>query len=508
MSRPGPPPGEIERRALAGLLGLLLLVAFAFQGTRGIWEPDEGRYSAAGINMLESGDWLVPSVDGEHPHLSKPPVTYWALAASFALLGLDEWAARLPSALAFVGTGLLLLGLGRRLCAPRPWLPAAVWATSFAPVVASNVVSTDPILVLWETAAMFAFVEGWSRHGNDGRRWYVLMWLGWGGAFLTKGPPGVLPLLAMLAFLAVHDRPRLRSMCAPDGIALFVVVGFSWFALLIVQDPARLRYFLDYELYDRVFTGAHDRHAQWYGGLEVYLPVLLAGTLPWFPLALLAAGGPARAWQLARARLQERSRDWLLLAYWLLVPLAVFFVARSRLHLYVLPLFVPLSLAMARPLAGWRRLAGRRLAALVVVAALAMVAFKGTLAYWPSDRDARELAAQLRRFVDPREVDEIVFVGMRPFYGLTLYLDRHIAELQVGKRRHENSKLVQPVGFCGEIADHPRAVYGIKRHHATELADATRPCGVVPRPLGTVRADGNDILFFELAARADQPDSG
>src|SRR5512139_2973096 len=146
-------------RALPGLLALLFVVAFAFQGTRGIWEPDEGRYSSAGINMHESGDWLIPTVDGEHPHLTKPPMTYWALASSFALFGHNEWAARLPSALAFIGTGLFVFGLGRRLCPARPWLPAAVWALSLAPVAASNVVSTDPLLAFFETAAMFAFVE-------------------------------------------------------------------------------------------------------------------------------------------------------------------------------------------------------------------------------------------------------------------------------------------------------------------------------------------------------------
>src|SRR5215218_6329344 len=87
------------------LLALLCVIAFAFQGTRGIWEPDEGRYSSAGINMHEHGNWLVPTVDGEHPHLTKPPMIYWALASSFAAFGHNEWAARLPSALAFVGAG-------------------------------------------------------------------------------------------------------------------------------------------------------------------------------------------------------------------------------------------------------------------------------------------------------------------------------------------------------------------------------------------------------------------
>ena len=379
------------------LLTMLCIVAFAFQGTRGIWEPDEGRYSSAGVNMHENGDWLIPTVDGTHPHLTKPPMIYWALASSFAAFGHNEWAARLPSALAFIGTGLFVFGLGRRLCPQRPWLPAAVWALSFAPAIASNVVSTDPILTFFETAAMYAFVEAWSRAGGAARPWYYLMWLGWGLAFMTKGPPALLPLAAIAVYLAIHDRSRLRHMLTPVGLMLFVVIAFSWFGLVIYEEPDRLEYFLEYEVYDRLFTSTHDRNSRWSGALEIYLPMLIAGTLPWSVLAVIAAGGPRQAWGKLRSRLRVRDRDWLLLSYWLFMPLAVFFLARSRLHLYILPLFVPLALMMARAVASWPGLAGRRMAVTLVLTTLTFVALKGALAYWPTNRDARDIAAQLTR---------------------------------------------------------------------------------------------------------------
>jgi len=79
------------------LLALLLTLAFAFQGTRAIWEPDEGRYTATALNMLDSGDWLVPTLDGETPHLTKPPITYWAIAASVAAFGRNEWPRASPA---------------------------------------------------------------------------------------------------------------------------------------------------------------------------------------------------------------------------------------------------------------------------------------------------------------------------------------------------------------------------------------------------------------------------
>jgi 4-amino-4-deoxy-L-arabinose transferase-like glycosyltransferase len=493
-----PSPNALSSRSTLWIIAVLCLMAFAFQGTRGIWEPDEGRYSSAGINMQESGDWLVPTVDGRHPHLTKPPLTYWALAASFAAFGHNEWAARLPSALAYIGTGLFVFGLGRRLCPQRPWLPPIVWGLSFAPAIASNIVSTDPLLVLFETAAMYAFVEAWSREGSQSRRWFVLMWLGWGLAFMTKGPPGLLPLFAMLLYLGIHERPRLKPMLQPLGLLVFAVVAFTWFGIVVAQQPDRLGYFLGYEVYDRVFTAAHDRNAQWYGAFEVYVPMLIVGTLPWSPLAAIAAGGPAASWRTFRTRLRVRNRDWLLLAYWLLLPLAVFFLARSRLQLYVLPSFVPLALIMARALSGSSTCTVRRIAWIAGSTLAILVTLKGVLAYWHTDRDARHIASQVSTLLQGRKVDRIVFVGMRPYYGLNVYLDMPIEGIQLGERRFEYSKYLTAETLCDEVGDQERDVFAIKAQRTEKFDAALAACSAVPMAIGTVFADGNDIRFFTV----------
>jgi len=482
------------------LLALLLLMAFAFQGTRGIFEPDEGRYTATAINMLESGDWLVPTVDGERPHLTKPPITYWALAASMDAFGRNEWAARLPGALAFVGTGLLVLGLGRRFCPARPWLPAAVWSTSLAPVVGANVVSTDGLLALFETAAMFAFVEAWLRDGADRRRWLLGMWLLWGLAFMTKGPPGLLPLGAMTAFLAVHDRARLRGLFPPLGLLLFGIVAFTWFALIVHQQPDRLGYFLGSEVYDRVFTARHGRNAEWYGGLKIYLPALLVGALPWWVLAVAAAGGPRTAWARLRDRVRRRERDALLLLYWLLLPLAAFFLSRSRLELYVLPLFVPLALLMSRALAGWPWLTPRRFVAATVLTAAAMLGMKAYAAYATHDRDARAMAAQVREAIDTQGIDEIAFFGMPAFFGLTMYLDVRAESVRVGgPNRPHSRQLPTPDELCAELEERENNVFAVKRTRVPRFAAAVSGCGPYAlREIGSFRGDGHEIVLFRI----------
>ena len=417
--------------------------------------------------------------------------------------GPRPWAARLPAALAFIGTGLFVFGLGRRLCPARPWLPAAVWALSLAPVAASNIISTDPLLAFFETAAMFAFVEGWSRSGADARRWFILMWLGWGLAFLTKGPPGLLALAGMAVFLGMHDRPRLREVFPPVGIVLFAVVAFSWFGVVIAQEPDRLDYFLGYEVRDRIFSDVHKRNAEWYGGFEVYLPVLLLGTLPWSVLAVRAAGGFRPAWAAVKGSLSAREPGALLLAYWLAVPLLVFFLARSRLQMYVLPLFVPLALVMSRPLAASPGLHGRRLVLTLALALAAMVGVKGIVAYAPSDRDARALARQLETLVDPHDIDEFVFVGMRPFYGLNVYLDLEVEGVDIGERRFEYSKFVTHEGLCAELAARERSAYLLKQHHSARFLATAGRCGWQGRLIGSVHADGTDVAIFLMSPRAN-----
>jgi 4-amino-4-deoxy-L-arabinose transferase-like glycosyltransferase len=95
--------------------GLLALLAFAFQGTRPLSEPDEGRYSNIALQMVDSGDWWVPRLHAQQPHLAKPPQTYWLIAASLTVFGRNEWAVRFPDALAFLITAFLVVDIARSL---------------------------------------------------------------------------------------------------------------------------------------------------------------------------------------------------------------------------------------------------------------------------------------------------------------------------------------------------------------------------------------------------------
>ena len=128
----------IRNHTLICILLLASLMALAFQGSRGLMEPDEGRYSNVALQILQHDDWISLYRSRDSLHFTKPPLTYWLMAASVSVFGHNEFALRLPNALAFVLTVFLAFQLGRVLVPKRPWLPALFYAASPATVPAAN----------------------------------------------------------------------------------------------------------------------------------------------------------------------------------------------------------------------------------------------------------------------------------------------------------------------------------------------------------------------------------
>ncbi|HKE96824.1 MAG TPA: glycosyltransferase family 39 protein, partial [Povalibacter sp.] len=431
----------------AFLVAILVLLGFCFQGSRPLWEPDEGRFVNIALQMLDSGDWWVPRFNDEQIHLAKPPMTYWLLAASMTVFGRNEWAARVPHAIAFVLTALLVADIARGLASARPRLAALVWATSVAPLAGAFVVTTDAILVLFQAAAMCAMVRaGVPQAENIDRRWIRLCWLAFALAFLTKGPPGLLPLLAIVVWLAWQRRwQTLGGLFDAVGVAVFLGVGLGWYVAIAARVPGAAGYFLGYEFVDRIFTGVHGRNAAWYGALSVYVPTLVLGLLPWWPFTLRrpeAAGESSPA-------LPRSSRGFLW--SWFAVPMVCFALARSRLPLYVLPLFIPLTVLVTDRI-GVPQRSPRTLALFATAWIVAVVIAKGLLADLSSERDAKELtqefAAAAARLSGP--LSEIVFVDAAPEFGLRLYTAAPVKELSLaGASDSERRVLCREIDAAG-----------------------------------------------------------
>jgi 4-amino-4-deoxy-L-arabinose transferase-like glycosyltransferase len=412
---------------------LAVLVAFGFLGSRGLWDPDEGRYTNVALNMLDSGDWLNPRRNDEVGHWTKPPLTYWAIAASVAVFGANPWAARLPMALCYLACVWLSWRIARRLAPGTEVQAALAFATMLLTVGAAQLVTTDFLLAACTTLAMWGFVE--ARFGDAGlddasmrpkmgpAHWIAVMWGGLALAFLAKGPPALLPLLVVVAFDLLMPRRHDHRVFNATGIALFALLALPWYIAVIRGHPGLLEYFIGDEVVNRLASNEFVRHGEWYGWAEIYLPTLLLGTLPWTPALLRWSRHlPAalRRWR-DGARVREAEAGALLLALWLLLPLLVFCMARSRMPLYLLPLFVPLSIIAAMQRSGEGRAPPRLRWLLAWVAIL--LALKLAAAHWPTHKNAQHWATAIRERAGAG-AHEIVFVEDMARYGLHLHMGR------------------------------------------------------------------------------------
>ena len=339
-----------------GVMGVALV---STAGLLGLFESTETRYAEIGREMLASGDWVVPRLNGI-PHFHKPPLAYWAAASGMALFGPNAWGARIPVALASL---LALAWAGRAASRHFSTLgipPArAIWVlgSSLLFAVLGRSLSADPFL----TASVLLY---WALAPSA----WALGAIGLG--FLAKGPVvlvhTVLPVI--VAALWGRERRPLALLGPARGWWLLAAVALPWYLVVVTRTPGLLPYLLGNQVVDRFATTVHER-----GGPPGYfVVVLLAGAVPW-TAALLA--GLARTW---RERTTPEAR---LLIAWLVTPLAFLSFSGSKLPSYALPSFAAAAFLAAR---GFDNRMGRRgVAALLVAGAVAGLVLGGpALAAW------------------------------------------------------------------------------------------------------------------------------
>lgn len=423
LSRWRPPQFQVTRFPFASLLALAL--GLAFQGSRGVWEPDEGYYANVAVGMLRSGDWFTPRLY-DLIFLDKPPLQYWSMATGMALLGVNEWGVRLANAIWFAGTVLVVELLGRRLWdSSTGRLAALLYATTLLPFLATNVLTPDTTLAFWAACGAYCYVmaSGLVPGGHRGR-WWLALGFSTGLGILTKGPAILIFLVPLATEFLLREKRRAFSGVWPYvAVLVATVIGGLWYVPVIIGIPGAGAYFLDSQVIGRLFTASYHRNAGIFGGLVVYLPALVLGSLPWSAL------WPSLAKRLCRKpggeghlrHFMRRPRG-MLLALWFGIPLAILFAARSRLPLYVLPLFAPLALGTARAFPSIRADARRRrlLLAFVVVWSSCLVILKASADRMCPDRNAGLLARQLRPLL-PDQTLEVITVDRRlnalPVYG-------------------------------------------------------------------------------------------
>lgn len=350
-----PADGSPHQRAQAATrryaLALVVLGGALFLwrlGSHDLLPPDEPRFALVAREMAASGNYSVLSLN-HRLYTDKPPLFFWAING-FALLsgGVNEWAARLPSALSGLLALLLVLRLGSWLYDARAgFLAALVFATSAQIFMRARWASIDMTLNLLVLAAILLLWRGRSRP-QDAVRCNRLAWTLMGLASLAKGPVGlILPILAVLpAAIAERDWRGARRLFLPSGVLLYLAITFAWFGRFAYRlGPAFALQVLMHQNVERYVHAWNAQHPAWF-----YLWRFPAGFFPWI---LFLPWGIA---QVLAPEEGEHRREAVFLLSWMAAILLFFSFSTGKRGVYIIPIYPAAALVVGRLLSrAWPR---------------------------------------------------------------------------------------------------------------------------------------------------------
>jgi 4-amino-4-deoxy-L-arabinose transferase-like glycosyltransferase len=355
--------------ALAVLIGSLWLAALA---ARPLFNPDEGRYAEIPREMLSTGDWVIPHLNGL-AYIEKPPLQYWATASSYRLFGPGEFAARLYTALcALAGLSLVWLAARRLWGAQAGWRAAAMLSGMLMFVVLGQLLTLDMSLTFYMTLSLVAFLL--AQTAPQPRPWMLLAWAAAACGVLTKGlVAAALPAAVLMLYSGYsRDFTPWRRLHLTWGLPLFLAITVPWHWLAAARLKDFLEFFFVHEHLARYLTPSADREEAWwfFGG------VFLAGSFPWTLPALRALAG---GWR--RPASTGAFQPVLFLWIWVVFIGVFFSLSDSKLMPYILPVMPALALLIAAlPAETLKR-------DLIVTAALTLIAGLGlglASLHWPS----------------------------------------------------------------------------------------------------------------------------
>ena len=379
-----------------GAAVLLVTACLYLQGLGNgpLLEPDEGRYAEIPREMLVTGDWVVPRLNGL-VYAEKPPLVYWLTALTYRVVGVNELGARLVPALSGVLTVGVVAWFGMHCFGPEAgWAAAIMLATTPLFFLFSRLAILDvpiTLCVTLATVALYRVQEG------AGWRWQVVAGLAMAAGILVKGAIAILFPVGIVAACALiqWDGAALRRALSPLPIVLALLLPLPWFWLMARRVPGFLHFFFVEQHFYRFASG--DKIGQHHRP-GVLAAVLFGGALPW---SLVLIAGLAREgianWRAAGHRAER------LLDLWMLAVLGFFSLSSVQLATYICPAFVPLALRTGRLWSegrgrGWPILAWAALAAVILAAVAApghvyeMLVGEGLYSRWWKQAKAIKMA--------------------------------------------------------------------------------------------------------------------
>lgn len=322
------------------LLSLVIGLFYSlFLGDRSFAAPDEGRYVEIPREMVLSGDYITPRLNGIK-YFEKPPLLYWLETIPIKLFGIHEWSMRLvPVVLGILGclitylAGLFLYDRKTGL------LSATVLGTSILYYALSHLIILDMGVSVFITGALCAFIIGIQKPPGMERRICVYLFaLSTALAILAKGLIGLAitgPII-VLWLLVQNQWKNLRPLYFPTALLLFLGVALPWHVLAAIRNPEFLDFYFVHEHFTRFLTTLHRRYQPWW----FFIPVIIVGFMPWIAFFI----GAAKESIIKLIKHPKDHQTEAFLWIWILFITIFFSTSNSKLIPYILPIFPALSL--------------------------------------------------------------------------------------------------------------------------------------------------------------------
>ncbi|MBF2063700.1 MAG: glycosyltransferase family 39 protein [Calothrix sp. C42_A2020_038] len=363
-----------KRPALAvtcSVLWVILVCGIAFfwhLGSIGLIDETEPLFAEASRQMLVRQDWITPFFNNE-TRFDKPALIYWFQAIAYLLMGVNEWAVRIPSAIAattVVGLSFYTLQWyflkqdeSKHMSLPtRRWLipslAAAMMAFNAHMLVWGRTGVSDMLLTCCIASALLCFFLGYanqddskSHKGILPSKWYTAFYVLIAGAILTKGPVGiVLPGLIVLAFLLYVGKFRevLREIAIIPGLLIIFGLAAPWYLLVTWRNGwDYINSFFGYHNIERFTDVVNGHQAPWF----FYFIAVLLGFAP-YSVYLPSAMLNLKFWQWQNWRRKTRTEQFsLFILIWFVVIFGFFTIAVTKLPSYVLPLIPAAAILVA-----------------------------------------------------------------------------------------------------------------------------------------------------------------
>ncbi|MEZ6033027.1 MAG: phospholipid carrier-dependent glycosyltransferase [Planctomycetaceae bacterium] len=324
-------------RMLLGLVALFVGVYLLPLNARQLGVPDEMRYGEISREMLASGDFIVPRLNGMR-YFEKPAGGYIMNAAAMAVFGETNFAVRLMSALSIGLSAVGIYVFSKRYYSHRAAALAAFVFLTCTEVMGVGTFSVlDSMLSCMVTLSLCSFYPALSASGKQRFAWLTLSGVFAGGAFLVKGFIAfAVPVVVIGPYLLMRRRWSDLFILPWIPLAVAALVSLPWSLAIAHREPDFWRYFFWEEHIRRFFSRSNAQHAYpfWF-----FIPIFLAGTIPWSLI------GPMPLSELIRRRISEPLIQYAVT--WVVMPFLFFSCSSGKLGTYILPCFAPFSLLLA-----------------------------------------------------------------------------------------------------------------------------------------------------------------